>query len=76
MMVVFMHLPAFPSLGTGSKSVKGEEKLPWEPIGHGAIAIGSITKRKEVWRTFARSPGVMNWIEEGYRLLRTVSPHP
>jgi hypothetical protein len=29
-----------------------------------------------VLRTFVRSPDVMNWIEEGYRLLWTVSPPP
>ena len=30
----------------------------------------------EFWRTFTRSPVVMNWIVEGYRLLWTVSPPP
>ena len=76
MMVVSMHLCASPGLGAGSKNVEGEEELPWELDVHGAIATGNITKRKEFWRTFIRNPGVMNWIEEGYRLLRTVSPPP
>ena len=28
------------------------------------------------WRTFVRSPVVMKWIEEGYRLLWTIFPPP
>ena len=29
--------------------------------------------KKDFWQTFVRSPVVMKWIEEGYRLLWTVS---
>ncbi len=56
------------------KMLMGRRDLPWKPAGHGAIATGSITKRKDFWQTFARSPVVMKWIEEGYRLLWTVAP--
>ena len=76
MMVVLMHLHASPGLGAGSINVEGEEELPWEPAGHGAIARGSVTKCWEFLRTFTRSPVGMNWIEEGYRLMWTVSPPP
>jgi hypothetical protein len=76
MKVVLMHLCASPGLGAGSENVEGEVELPWEPVGHGAIAIGNVTMCKEFWRTFVRSLGVMNWIKEGYRLLLTVSPPP
>jgi hypothetical protein len=76
MTVVLMYLCASPGLGAGSENVEGEGELPWEPTDHGAIATCSITKCKEFWRTFVRSPVVMNWIEEGYRLLWTVSPPP
>jgi len=71
-----MHLGASPGLGAGSENGEGEEEIPWEPAGHGAIATGSITKCKEFWRTFVHNLVVINWIEEGYRLLRTVSPPP
>ncbi len=76
MMVILMHLCASSGLGAGSENGEEEEELPWEPASHGAIATGSITKCKEFWRTFVRSPVVMNWIEEGYRILWTVSPSP
>ena len=46
------------------KIVEGEEELPWELVGHGAIATNNITECKEFWRTFVRNPVVMNWIEE------------
>ena len=48
-----------------------ESELPCEPAGHGAIATGSVQSCKEFWRTFVRSPVVMDWIENGYRLLWT-----
>jgi hypothetical protein len=48
--------------------------LPWEPAGHGETATVSVRSCKEFWRTFVRSSVVMQWIEEGYRLLWTVSP--
>ena len=54
-----MHLCALPGVGAGIEHVDGEEDLPWELAGHGAIATGSITKRKELWQTFVRSPVVM-----------------
>ncbi len=48
------------------ENAEGDEELPpWEPAGHGAIATGSINKCHE----FVRSPVMMKWIEEGYRLL-------
>jgi hypothetical protein len=59
MMSVLMHLFASPDLGAGINNAEGEEDLPWEPAGHGAIATGSITKYKEFWRTFVHSPVVM-----------------
>ncbi len=76
MMVVLMHLCALSGLRAGSGKVEGEEELPWELASHGAITTGNITKYKELWRTFVRSPVVMNWIEKCYRLLWTVSPPP
>ncbi len=76
MMVVFMHLYASPGVGAGFENAEGDDELPWEPAGHGTIAAGSITKCQEFWRTFVRSPVVMTWIEEGFRLLWTVSPPP
>jgi hypothetical protein len=76
MMAVLMHLYASPGLGAGSENAEGEEELRWETAGHNAIARGNITEYTEFWRTFVRSPLGMNWILEGYRLLRTVSPPP
>ena len=76
MMVVLMCLGASPGLGTGSENVDGEEELPWEQAGHVDIATCIVTKCREFWRTFTCIPVVMNWIEEGYRLLWTVSPPP
>ncbi len=74
MMSVLMHLCASSGVGAGINNAEGEEDLPCEPAGHGTIATGSITKCQEFWRTFVHSPVVMTWIEEGYRLLWTVSP--
>ena len=68
MMGVLMHLCASPGLGAGSEYMEGEEEVPWELAGHGDNSTGNIT--------FVRSPVVMNWIEEGYRLMWTVSPPP
>ncbi len=76
MMVVLMHLCASPGLSAGSENVEGEEELPWEIAGHGAIATCNITKCKEFWRTFVHDPVAMNWIDEGYRLPWTMSPPP
>ena len=45
--------------------------MPCESAGHGAIATGSVQSCKEFWRTFVRSVLVMDWIENGYRLLWT-----
>ncbi len=59
-----MHLNASIGVGAGFENADGDEELPWEPEGHGAIATGSITKCKEFWRTFVRSPVVMKCIEE------------
>ncbi len=71
-----MHLYALSGVGAGFDNADGDDELPWEPAGHGAIATRTITKCQEFWRTFVRSPVVMSWIEEGYRLLWTVSPPP
>ncbi len=43
------------------------------PRGHRLIATGSVQSCKEFWRTFVRSTVVMDWIENGYRLLWTES---
>ena len=51
-----------------------EGVLPCEPVGHGVIATGSVQSCSQFWRTFVRSPVVMDWIEEGYQLLWTVVP--
>jgi hypothetical protein len=48
-----------------------ELDIPCEPAGHGAIATGSVQSCKEFWRSFVRSAVVMDWIENGYRLLWT-----
>jgi hypothetical protein len=74
MMDGWMHLYASPGVGARIDNAEGDVELPWEPAGHGAIATCGITKCQEFWRTFVRSPVVMSWIEEGYRLLWTVSP--
>ena len=37
-----------------------ESDLPFEPAGHGDIATGSVQSCKEFWRTFVRSPVVMD----------------
>ena len=50
--------------------------MPCEPAGHGEFAMCSVSTCSPFWRTFVRSPVVMSWIEEGYRLLWTVSPPP
>ncbi len=34
-------------VGAGMKNAEGEEDLPWDPAGHGAIATGSVTKCQE-----------------------------
>jgi hypothetical protein len=56
---VLMHIYASPGVGAGFENTEGDEELPWEPTGHGAIATSSITKCQEFWRTFVRSPVVM-----------------
>ncbi len=71
-----MHLCASSGVGAGINNAEGEEDLLCEPAGHGAITTGNITKFQEFWRTFVRSPVALTWIEEGYRLLWTVSPPP
>ncbi len=76
MMAGWMHLYASPGVGSRIDNAEGDVELPWEPVGHGAITTSSITKSQEFWRTFVRSPVVMSWIEEGYRLLWTVSLLP
>jgi hypothetical protein len=51
-------------------SEDGDEiELPCEPAGHGAIATDNVQSYKEFWRTFVRSNVVMDWIENGYRML-------
>ncbi len=50
-----------------------DDELPCEPAGHGVIATGSVQSCKEFWRNFVRSTVVMDWIENGYRLLWTES---
>jgi hypothetical protein len=72
-----MHPYALSGVGARIDNAEGDDdELPWEPAGHGDIATGSINKCQEFWRTFVRGPVVMSWIEEGYRLLWTVSPPP
>ena len=71
-----MHPHALSGVGARTDNAEGEDELPWEPAGHGEIATGSVTKCQEFWRTFVRSPVVMKWIEEGYRLLWTESSPP
>ena len=48
---------------------ESDEEMPCEPAGHGEIATGSVSSCASFWRTFVRSPVVMQWIEHGYRLL-------
>jgi hypothetical protein len=45
--------------------------LSCELAGRGVIAPGSVQSCKEFWRTSLRSTVVMDWIENGYRLLWT-----
>ena len=47
--------------------------MPCELVGHEEIAVGSVSSSAAFWRTFVRSSVVMDWIEEGYRLLWTVA---
>ena len=53
----------------GSNDEEDADPLPWEPVGHGAIATGSVTTNANFWRAFVRNPVAMTWIEEGYILL-------
>jgi hypothetical protein len=46
-----------------------DEELPCEPAGHGEIATGCVPSCSSLWRTFVSSSLVMQWIEDGYRLL-------
>ena len=52
-----------------------EHDVPFEPAGSEPLAIGSITKCASFWRTFVKSRVVMDWIDNGYRLLwETAAP--
>ena len=53
-----------------------EGELPYKPAGHGEIAVGSVSACSPFWRTFVRSSVVMQWIEEGYRMLWAVQAPP
>ena len=57
--------------GTAVTHEELDVELPCEPAGHGEIATGSVSSCSPFWRTFVRSPVVMQWIEYGYRLLWT-----
>ena len=49
----------------------------FEPAGSMPVATGSVTQCAAFWRTFVRSNVVMDWIENGYRLLwETAAPAP
>jgi hypothetical protein len=48
------------SLGADATDGEGEEELPCEPAGDGAIATGSVAIFKEFWRFFVRSSTVMD----------------
>ncbi len=61
--------PRFSRPEVGDEDEEWEENMPWEPAGHGEIATSSVSSCAAFWRTFARSSVVMNWIEDGYRLL-------
>ncbi len=44
---------------------ESDVELPFEPAGYGEIATGSVSSCAPFWRTFVRSPVVMQWIEHG-----------
>ncbi len=56
----WMYLYASPGVGSRIDNAEEDVELPWEPVGHGAIATGIIIKCQEFWRTFVRSPVVMS----------------
>ncbi len=62
------------SLGANATDGEDEEELPCEPAGDGSIATGSVASCKELWRSFVRSSTVMDWVENGYRMLWTEHP--
>jgi hypothetical protein len=49
-----------------------EFELPCEFVGHGEIGTGNLSSCSRFWRTFVGSSVVMQWIEDGYRLLWVV----
>jgi hypothetical protein len=52
-----------------------EHDVSFEPAGSEPFAMGSITKCVSFWRTFVKSRVVMDWIDNGYKLLwETVAP--
>ena len=56
----------------GDEDEVWDDDMPCEPAGHGEIAVGSVSRCAAFWRTFVRSSVVMDWIEEGYRMLWSV----
>ena len=54
-----------PSVGEGVL----EDELPCEPAGHGEIVTGSVSICSPFCWTFVHSSVVMQWIEDGYRML-------
>jgi hypothetical protein len=69
--MAMLMLSLHTSLGADATNGKDEEEMPCEPAGDGAIATGSVASCKEFWRSFVRSSPVMDWIENGYRMLWT-----
>ncbi len=67
--MAMLRLSLHASLGADAMNGEDKEELPCEPVGDGAIAIGSVASCKEFWRSFVRSSTVMDWIEKGYRML-------
>ncbi len=73
--ITTMHADGFASVyvfGRWDSAEEAEEiDIPCEPAGHGVIDTGSVQSCKEFWRSVVRSDVVMDWIENGYRLLWT-----
>jgi hypothetical protein len=53
----------------GGYDADWEHDVPIELAGFELEAVGSVTKCAAFWRTFAKRPNVMGWINNGYKLL-------
>ena len=57
----------------GDEDEERNGDMPCEPAGYWEITIGSVSNYAAFWRIFVRSSVVMDWIEEGYRMMWAVA---